>query len=112
MQGREAKHTMIGAFAKHSTLSLRWQLVSRHEYISCVWLRNMFPKSPSSSSHKVVKYVPDFVHKDNYCYCGLEKPTDKEICDFCSDPPTKYINESAVQGELVEELRTLMSTSY
>ena len=112
MQGRKAKHTMIGAFARHSTLSLRWQLVFRHEYISCVWLRNMFPKSPTFSSHKVVKYVPDFVYKDNYCYCGLEKPTDKEICDFCSDPLTKYINESSVQGELVEELKTLMSTSY
>ena len=109
MQGREAKYTMIAAFTRHSTLSLRWQLVFRHEYISCAWLQSMFPKSPTFSSHKVAKFVPDFVHN---CYCALEKPTDKEICDFCSDPLTKYINESTVQGELVEELRTLMGTLY
>ena len=63
MQGREANYTMIAAFARHGTLILRWQLVFRHEYISCVWL-------------------------------------------------TKYINESTVQGESVEDLRTLMGTSY
>ena len=72
----------------------------------------MFPKSPTFSSHKVVKYMPDFVHNDCNCYCALEKPTDKEICDLCSDPLTKYINERTVQGESVEELRTLMGTSY
>ena len=53
MQGREANYTMIAAFARHSTLILRWQLVFRHEYISSVWLRNMFSKSPTFSSHKV-----------------------------------------------------------
>ena len=38
MQGREAKQIQIAMFARHSTISNRWEKVFKHEFISHVWL--------------------------------------------------------------------------
>ena len=94
MQGREAKHTMIKEFARHSTLSLRWQHVFRHEFISCIWLRKCYPKS-AIFRLKQVTYIPDYVHQDNYCYCGLTKDPDQQICTFCFDPLHNMVNQNS-----------------
>jgi len=45
MQGREAKHVRIAQYAKHATLSSRWVLVFRHDYITGIWLRMQDPSS-------------------------------------------------------------------
>ena len=103
---------MIASFACHSTLSNRWQHVFRHEFISCIWLRNRFPKSVTFTLHTNVKYIPDFVNNDANCYCGMEKDANLDICEFCSDPVYAQISRSATRGELVDELKALMSTTY
>ena len=41
MQGREAKHVRIARYSKHATLTTRWTLVMRHDYITTVWLRKL-----------------------------------------------------------------------
>ena len=110
MQGREAKHTMIKEFARHSTLSLCWQHVFRHEFISCIWLRKCYPKS-AIFRLKQVTYNPDYVHQDNCCYCGLTKDPDQPICNFCSDPLHNMVNQSALNGELVDQLKALFSST-
>ena len=43
MQGREAKHVQISAYAKNSLYKQRWLQVFRHDYISKVWLPSHKP---------------------------------------------------------------------
>ena len=43
MQGREAKHVQIAAYAKNSPYKQRWFQVFRHDYISKVWLPSHQP---------------------------------------------------------------------
>ena len=38
MQGGEAKHVRLSQFAKHSTKSIRWSMVLRHDYMCNVWI--------------------------------------------------------------------------
>ena len=42
-EGREAKHVRISQYAKHATLSARWRLVMRHDYVTAVWLCKLEP---------------------------------------------------------------------
>ena len=45
MQGREANHVRIAQYAKHATLSSRWVLVFRHDYITGICLQMQDPSS-------------------------------------------------------------------
>ena len=56
---------------------------------------------------KQVTYIPNYVHQDNCCYCGLTNDPDQPICNFCSDPLHNMVNQSALNGELVDELKAL-----
>ena len=55
MQGRKAKHVSIAQYAKHATLSSRFVLVFRHDYITGIWLRMQDPfKCPISQKQRSV----------------------------------------------------------
>ena len=58
MHSREAKYISIRSFAKHSTLTNRWDLVFRHEFVSLIWMREHDPLS-DNYKHTDVKYIPE-----------------------------------------------------
>lgn len=58
MQGREAKHVCLSAFAKHATLSNRWISVMRHEFVSTAFIRKADPAGFRYKKSKD-KYIPD-----------------------------------------------------
>ena len=74
MQGREAKHVHISQYAKHATLSTKWRLVMRHDYVTAVWLHKLEPYNSSYNNCTDV-YVPKSTELPLFCYCGLEMPT-------------------------------------
>jgi hypothetical protein len=43
MRGREAKHVRLSQFAKHSTKTIRWAMVLRHDFIANVWICKQYP---------------------------------------------------------------------
>lgn len=107
MQGREAKHVRISQYAKHATLSTRWRLVMRHDYVTAVWLRKLEPLK--LSYHKCTDvYVPKSIELPHFCYCGLEKPFSSAKCSFCSSE----LYWSIATGKLDAYLLSLLSASY
>lgn len=111
MQGREAKHVRISQYAKHATLSARWRLVMRHDYVTAVWLRKLEPFK--LSYHKCTDvYVPKSIELPHFCYCGLEKPVSSAKCSFCSSELYRSIAASSAAGKLDAYLLSLLSASY
>jgi hypothetical protein len=110
MQGREAKHVRISDYSKHSTRNTRWKLVMRHDFISNVWLRK---HNPLKSSYKKCKgvYVPPEIDLPQFCQCGLEIDTDlnPDSCSMCSSELYKYVEATAESGELVQNIKDLLS---
>ena len=87
MQGRKAKHVSIAQYAKHATLSSRFVLVFRHDYITGIWLRMQDPLSVPYHKNKEV-YEPE-ISNEVFCHCGLERVAGGEKCEFfliCSVP--------------------------
>ena len=65
MQGREAKHVCISQYAKHATLSTRWRLLMRHDYVTAVCLCKHEPFK--SSYHKCTNvYVPKSIELPHF----------------------------------------------
>ena len=94
MQGREAKHVRISQYAKHATLSTRWKLVFRHDFITTVWLRQY--DLASFHYHKSSDvYVPKKIEQPNVCYYGLDKECSAEKCSLCSSEIYKSAERSA-----------------
>ena len=57
MEGREQKHQKIYKYMQNSTVLERWQFVFRHEFISCVYLReNGFDQRRYNK--RIIPYVP------------------------------------------------------
>ena len=72
MEGREQKHQKIYKYMQNSTLLERWQFVFRHEFISCVYLR------------------------EKYCSCGLlfGHGSLQDVCDLCDSREFAFILNS------------------
>ena len=81
MEGREQKHQKIYKYMQNSTLLVRWQFVFRHEFISCVYLReNGFDQKKYNK--KIIPYVP--LHESGHCTCGLRfYDPSKGCCKIC-----------------------------
>lgn len=80
MEGREQKHQKIKRYMHNSTIHERWHFVFRHEYISCVYLReNGFDQK--SYHKKIIPYVP--LLRDGYCSCGLQFYHEMS-CEICN----------------------------
>ena len=110
MQGREAKHVRISQYSKHATLSTRWRLVMRHDYITAVWLRKLEPFK--STYHKCKDfYTPKSIELPQFCYCGLEKPVSLATCNFCSSQLYQSIAASSAAGKLDAYLCSFLSAS-
>lgn len=97
MQGREAKHQSIKAYASHSTYANRWQKVFQHEYMQLVWMRKENTFTDNYSKCKDT-YIPEHVNEPGYCYCGLAK----DDCFFCNSKLMREIDASAHKGELTQ----------
>ena len=110
MQGREAKHVTLSSFARHATLSTRWSLVLRHEYISFNWLRKIDPFHFRYAKCKD-KYIPKEAHLPEFCYCGFKLDENEAKCFYCSSSLYEAISRSAQKGELDDEICNMLSVS-
>ena len=110
MQGREAKHVTLSSFARHATLTTRWRLVMRHEYISSIWLRKTDPFHFRYAKCKD-KYVPKEAHLPGYCYCGFKMGENQAKCVYCSSSLYKAVCRSAHTAELDDEICNMLSVS-
>jgi hypothetical protein len=110
MQGREAKHVQIAAYAKNSLYKQRWFQVFRHDYISKVWLPSHQP-SLFTYHQKAASLIPPCVLNDkpHYCYCGFEKETTQKQCCFCSHDLMVEIKQSVLQGKPTNQCLKYMS---
>lgn len=112
MQGREAKHVKLSQYARHSTLSTRWRLVLRHDYIVSVWMCKEDPLNVSYVKSKE-QYIPPEINSEGFCYCGFVKHDDEGLCQFCSSNLYKAVKNSAETGVLAREICSLASvTAY
>ena len=110
MQGREAKHVRISQYAKHATLSTRWNLVFRHDFIFAVWLRTYDPTSFVYRKSSEV-YVPREIEQSDVCYCGLHKECTVEKCPLCSSQLYQSVETSAETGILDLYICNLLSVT-
>ena len=97
MQGREAKHVTLSSFARHATLSTRWSLVMRHEYISSIWLRKIDPFHFRYAKCKD-KYIPKEAHLPEFCYCGFKLDENEAKCFYCSS--SLYAEDKNIATEI------------
>ena len=67
MEGREQKHQKIYIYMQNSTVMERWQFVFRHEFISCVYLREN-GLDQRRYNKRIIPYVSS--QKSGYCSCG------------------------------------------
>ena len=110
MQGREAKHVTLSSFARHATLSTRWSLVMRHEYISSIWLRKIDPFHFRYAKCKD-KYITKEAHLPEFCYCGFKLDENEAKCFYCSSSLYEAVSRSAQKGELDDETCNMLSVS-
>lgn len=110
MQGREAKHVRISQYAKHATLSTKWNPVFRHDSITTVWLRKHDPTSFTYHKNSAV-YVPQKIEQPNVCYCGLKKECRAKKCLLCSSQLYQSIERSAEAGVLDPYICNLLSVT-
>ena len=106
MQGRKAKHVRIAQYAKHATLSSRFVLVFRHDYITAIWLRMQDPLSVPYHKNKEV-YEPE-ISNEAFCHCGLERVAGGEKWEFCSSALYQSIERSVQEGVLDPYLANLL----
>ena len=84
MEGREQKHQKIHKYMQNAMQSELWQFVFRHEFISCVYLReNGFDKK--TYNKKFATYMAPL--KTGCCTCGLTYSM--EICKICDSEEYK-----------------------
>lgn len=111
MQGREAKHVRISQYAKHATLTTRWRMIMRHDFVTCVWMRQ---QDPSCTKYKKCKdeYIPKEIEEPHICYCGFEKDPQLPSCSLCSSPLYQAIKRTAESksGKLDPHIKNLLST--
>ena len=89
MEGREQKHQKIKKYMENSTIHEQWGFVFRHEFISCIYLRQYWCDQIRYNK-KINPYVP--LLKDGHCSCGLQFSYDK-VCGICdSDEFTSLLN--------------------
>ena len=110
MKGREAKHVTLSSFACHATLSTRWSLVMRHEYIISIWLRKIDPFHFRYAKCKD-KYIPKEAHLPEFCYCGFKLDENETKCLYCSSSLYEAVSRSAQKGELDDEICNMLSVS-
>ena len=110
MKGREAKHATLSSFACHATLSTRWSLVMRHEYIISIWLRKIDPFHFRYAKCKD-KYIPKEAHLPEFCYCGFKLDENETKCLYCSSSLYEAVSRSAQKGELDDEICNMLSVS-
>lgn len=99
MQGREAKHVKLSQFAKHSTKSIRWCMVLRHDYISNVWIRKQDPGYSLYTKYEE-RYIPKQIGLETFCYCGYPLDQHTNECSICSSAIYKAVVKTAVCGSL------------
>lgn len=107
MQGREAKHVRLAQYARHSTKSMRWFMVLRHDYMANVWVRMSDPMHTKYKTYKW-EYIPKQVGMENICYCGLPLKEGLDSCTTCSSAMYSAIKKSAEFGSLAPELAKLI----
>lgn len=107
MQGREAKHVRLAQFAKHSTKSLRWSMVMRHDYMCNVWIRKHEPTLTSYTVHKQ-NYIPKDIEQENICYCGYPVCEGKRSCKICSSDIFQAVSQTALAGELGTNMKHIL----
>ena len=80
MEGREQKHQKIKCYMQNTSVQQRWQYVFRHEFISCVYLReNGFDQRKYNK--KCISYIP--IASPSHCIiCGMQI-TDG-FCEICN----------------------------
>lgn len=110
MQGNEAKHVKLSQYSRHATLTGRWQLVLRHDYITCVWIRREDPFHSSYIKSKE-KYIPSNINSDGFCYCGFPKGGREQCCKICLSSPYWAVAQSATSGILTAEICNLASVT-
>ena len=110
MQGREAKHVRLSHYSRHATLTGRWKLVLRHDYITCVWIRREDPFHSSYVKSKE-QYIPSKISSDGFCYCGFPKEERGQCCKFCSSSLYRAVAQSAASGILTAEICNLASVT-
>ena len=95
VEGREQKHQKIYKYMQNSTLLERWQFVFRHEFISCVYLReNGFDQKRYNK--RIIPYVPS--QKNGCCSCGLlfAHGSLQDVCDLCDSREFAFILKSSI----------------
>ena len=93
MEGREQKHQKIYKYMQnYSPVLERWQFVFRHEFISCVYLReNGFDQRRYNKI--IIPYVPS--QQNGYCLCGLLfDDLLQNICKMCDSKEFAVILQS------------------
>lgn len=123
MQGREAKHAKLAAYAKNTTKGkrLRWWQIFKHEFMELVWLKEKDPQqvikklnyTPTSENDqkKCVKdkYIPSYCYNnDGFCVCGLIKSSSKTSCSLCSSDMFKQVVKSCKEGKIDKNLANLV----
>ena len=93
MEGRDQKHQKIYKYMQNSTLLERWQFVFRHEFISCVYLKEK-GFDQKRYNKRIIPYVPS--QKNGYCSCGLlfGHGSLQDVCDLCDSREFDFILNS------------------
>ena len=100
-------NSVQGREAKHATLSSRWVMVFRHDYITGIWLWMQDPSSVHYHKNKEV-YEPE-ISNEAFCHCGLERVARGKKCEFCLSILYQSIERSVREGELDSYLANLLS---
>ena len=80
MEPREQKHQRLKKYAENTTVSNKWPMIFRHEFLQLIFLREM-GYGEVNYYRKSKKYLPDIT--DNNCSnCGL--PFINKSCPLCS----------------------------
>ena len=103
MQGREAKHVRLQQYARHASLTTRWETVLKHDFVSNIWLRKADPHQCTD------QYIPGCIHNDSFCFCAFPKQPNVEKCRFCSSDIYQEVVRTAVLRDLSDGLRSLLS---
>ena len=103
MQGREARHVKLAKYIKNTcNVSLRWQIVFRHEYVTLIWLREMDPFSISYKQGQE-SYIPKSVKMgdERFCSCGL-LTSNNTGCNICTRTIANNLRDSVASGKVLQ----------
>ena len=108
MQGREAKHVHIAAYARHSHVRNRWLMIFRHDYIRNIWLPLQEP-SLLVYHRAEESVVPEGVdHCDPNCRCGLVESSSRDKCFYCTHEIMLEIANSVVACKITKRLHSFL----